>query len=153
MKPKDCSRGCLDCDGRRDCHTAELYPNGETPCVSTAGAGNNIKTKKAALKAARRLKTISGSLLRELQIEIPPERLRNYKRKLAIFEKILSQEWNSKNKIYSIHEPYVYCVAKEKDHKKHGFGSKVCLNFYLGYLLEISSKLLWKRIVIGHLSI
>jgi IS5 family transposase len=43
----------------------------------------------------------------------------------VIFEKILSQEGDSKNKIYSIHEPHVYCVAKGKDHKKYEFGSKV----------------------------
>ena len=79
------------------------------------------------MKAARRLKTISGRLLRELQRKLPPESIKNYERKLAIFEKILSQERDSKNKIYSIHEPHVYCVAKGKDHKKYEFGSKVSI--------------------------
>jgi IS5 family transposase len=88
---------------------------------------NNIKTKKTALKAARRLKTISGRLLRELQRKLPPERLQTYERKLEIFEKILNQERDSKNKIYSVHEPHVYCVAKGKDHKKYEFGSKVSI--------------------------
>jgi IS5 family transposase len=88
---------------------------------------NNIRTKKAALKAGRRLKTISGRLLRELQRKLPPERLSDYEQKLAIFEKILSQQRDSKNKIYSIHEPHVYCVAKGKDHKKYEFGSKVSI--------------------------
>ena len=88
---------------------------------------NNIKTKKTALKAARRLKTISGRLLRELQRKLPAERLQDYEGKLAIFEKVLSQQRDSKNKIYSIHEPHVYCVAKGKDHKKYEFGSKVSI--------------------------
>jgi IS5 family transposase len=88
---------------------------------------NNIKTKKTALKAARRLKTISGRLLRELQKKLPPESLKTYEQRLAIFEKVLSQERDSRNKIYSIHEPHVYCVAKGKDHKKYEFGSKVSI--------------------------
>ena len=73
------------------------------------------------------LKTISGRLLRELQRKLPRERLQTYERKLEIFEKILSQERDSKNKIYSIHEPHVYCVAKGKDRKKYEFGSKVSI--------------------------
>jgi IS5 family transposase len=88
---------------------------------------NNNRTKKTALKAARRLKTISGRLLRELQRKLPPERLKDYERKLELFEKILSQQRDSKNKIYSIHEPHVYCVAKGKDYKKYEFGSKVSI--------------------------
>ena len=88
---------------------------------------NNIRTKKTALKAARRLKTISGRLLRELQRKLLPERLKGYEQKLAIFEKIINQQRDSKNKIYSIHEPHVYCVAKGKDHKKYEFGSKVSI--------------------------
>jgi IS5 family transposase len=48
---------------------------------------NNIGTRKTALKAARRHKTISGSLLRELQKKLPIERLTTYERKLAIYAK------------------------------------------------------------------
>jgi IS5 family transposase len=88
---------------------------------------NYVRTKKRALKAARRLKTISGRLLRELQRKLPEERLSEYEPKLRIFERILSQKRESKNKIYSIHEPHVYCVAKGKDHKKYEFGSKVSI--------------------------
>jgi IS5 family transposase len=79
---------------------------------------NNIRTKMAALKAATRLKTISGRLLRELQRMLSTERLKTSESKLAIFEKTLNQQQGSKNKIYSIHEPQVCCVAKGKDHKK-----------------------------------
>ena len=30
-----------------------------------------------------------------------------------------------KNKIYSLHEPQVYCIAKGKDHKQYEYGNKV----------------------------
>ena len=50
-----------------------------------------------------------------------------YKGKVGIFEKVLSQKRNSKNKIYSLHEPQVYCVSKGKDHKKYEFGAKASI--------------------------
>ena len=37
------------------------------------------------------------------------------------------QKRKDKNKIYSLHEPEVYCISKGKEHKKYEFGSKVCL--------------------------
>ena len=43
---------------------------------------------------------------------------------LTLFNKVLAQEKNSKNKIYSSHEPDVYCVAKGKAHKKYEYGCK-----------------------------
>ena len=35
------------------------------------------------------------------------------------------QERSDKNKLYSLHEPHVVCIAKGKAHKKYEFGSKV----------------------------
>ena len=80
-----------------------------------------------ALRAARRAKTISGTLLREVQRKLPPDGLKPYESKLVIFEKILSQERDSKKKIYSIHESDEYCAAKGKDHKKYESGSKLSI--------------------------
>ena len=88
---------------------------------------NYIRTRKRALKAAKRLKTISGRLLREIGRKLPPEKLSEYEKKLLIFEKVLAQQRDSKKKIYSLHEPHVYCIAKGKDHKKYEFGSKVSI--------------------------
>ena len=38
---------------------------------------------------------------------------------------ILSQQKDSKKKIYSIHEPELVCISKGKEHKKYEFDSKV----------------------------
>ena len=46
---------------------------------------------------------------------------------MEIFEKVLSQTQNSQNKIYSLHEPEVYCISKGKEHKKYEFGSKASI--------------------------
>ena len=85
---------------------------------------NHPKNKKKALAAQRKLKTIAGRLVRELERKLPASSLHQYDRELEIFQRVLSQEKNSKNKIYSIHEPEVYCISKGKDHKKYEFGSK-----------------------------
>jgi IS5 family transposase len=82
------------------------------------------KNRKKALSAQRKLKTIAGRLVRELERKLPAASLLTYAQDIEIYKRILSQEKKSKNKIYSIHEPQVYCISKGKDHKKYEFGSK-----------------------------
>ena len=36
----------------------------------------------------------------------------------------LAQQPHDSDKIYSLHEPHIYCVAKGKEHKKYEFGTK-----------------------------
>ena len=43
---------------------------------------------------------------------------------LSIIKRVLLQEKNSKNKIYSLHEPDVVCISKGKSHKRYEFGNK-----------------------------
>lgn len=47
-----------------------------------------------------------------------------YSELFEIFERVLTQERHTPNKIYSIHEPEVYCIGKGKEHKKYEFGAK-----------------------------
>lgn len=81
------------------------------------------KKKKKALVSGRKIKTIAVRLVRELERK-PPEQT-GWRAELDMFRKVLSQTRQSKNKIYSLHEPEVSCIAKGKDHKKYEFGSKV----------------------------
>jgi IS5 family transposase len=39
----------------------------------------------------------------------------------------LAQKRNSKEKIYSLHEPDVYCLSKGKEHKRYEFGAKASI--------------------------
>jgi IS5 family transposase len=43
----------------------------------------------------------------------------------AHHEKVVAQQKQDKNKIYSLHEPSTSCIAKGKVHKQFEFGSKV----------------------------
>ena len=85
---------------------------------------NHPKRRKKARAAARKIKTIAGRLTRELQRKLPNEVLEQHMELFKIFQRVLQQERNSKNKIYSIHEPEVSCIAKGKDSKPYEFGNK-----------------------------
>jgi len=87
----------------------------------------SIKGKKIAIKAQRHLKTIAGRLVRELNKKLNAKQLKKHEDLLKLFEKIMLQRRESKNKIYSIHEPEIYCISKGKEHKKYEFGTKVSL--------------------------
>jgi IS5 family transposase len=43
---------------------------------------------------------------------------------LTILYRVLKQQRDDKNKVYSIHEPKVLCIAKGKEHKPYEFGNK-----------------------------
>lgn len=83
------------------------------------------KRKKEANAALRKLRTIAGRLVRELERTMNEEALKQYKEQLINFNKVVSQKRLDKNKIYSLHEPTTSCIAKGKAHKKFEFGSKV----------------------------
>jgi IS5 family transposase len=70
------------------------------------------------------LRIIAGILLRELRRELPPYGLfERYQRDFLLYERILAQQLKDTNKIYSLHELQVYCVAKGKDHKQYEYGA------------------------------
>jgi IS5 family transposase len=83
------------------------------------------KRKKQARAALRKLRTIAGRLVRELERELNAAALKHYAEELNNFKKVIVQKREDKNKIYSLHEPGVACIAKGKAHKKFEFGSKV----------------------------
>lgn len=83
--------------------------------------GTHPKRRKKANAAKRKLKTIAGRLVRELERKLPRG---DYVKELELYKKVLAQERNSKHKIYSLHEPEVYCMSKGKAHKKYEYGCK-----------------------------
>lgn len=85
------------------------------------------KNRAKARKAIKRLKTIAGRLVRELERELPASVLDKYAEDFALFHKGLSQKRGGKNKLYSLHEPHVYCMSKGKEHKRYEFGTKVSI--------------------------
>ena len=83
--------------------------------------------RKKARKAVKRLKTIAGRLARECQRQLPAGVVENHAEDFSLFDKGLRQKRGGKNKLYSLHEPHVYCMSKGKEHKRYEFGTKVSI--------------------------
>jgi len=83
----------------------------------------SAKQMKRAAKQTRKLKTYLGRLTRDIQRKAPlmdEELTRLIERSI----RLLKQKRSDKNKLYSVHEPEVRCIAKGKIHKRYEFGSK-----------------------------
>jgi IS5 family transposase len=85
-----------------------------------------VKKSQIVNKYGRRLKTVAGALVRELKRKLPASALKGYEEQFLRYEQVVNQSRKDKNKIYSLHQPQVLCIAKGKAHKKYEFGSKVC---------------------------
>ena len=85
---------------------------------------NHPKRRKKARAALRKIKTIAGRQTRDIERQFDSQQRHKYKELLIIINKILVQKRGDKNKIYSIHEPHVSCIAKGKEAKKFEFGNK-----------------------------
>jgi len=75
-------------------------------------------------RETRKLKTYLGRVIRDIKRKTTQEG-KNMEELIKLAEQLLKQERKSKNKIYSIHEPAVECIAKGKATKKYEFGNKV----------------------------
>ena len=92
-------------------------------CRFAGHPGNRAKARKAV----KRLKTIAGRLVRELERKLPVDVLEALAKKFALFHRGLEQKRGDKHKLYSLHEPHVYCMSKGKEHKRYEFGTKVSI--------------------------
>ena len=80
-----------------------------------------VKERK---KCRRRIKTIAGCLLRDFLRNAGDGAELLYAEELDLIKRVLRQKRRDKNKVYSLHDPDVLCIAKGKAHKKYEFGRK-----------------------------
>lgn len=84
----------------------------------------HVRRRAKARKALKRLRTIAGVLMRELQRRLPEDVLQQEADNFSRYRKVLTQQTKDKNKIYSLHEPDIHCIGKGKDHKPYEYGRK-----------------------------
>ena len=106
------------------------------------------KRAKKARSANKKLQTIANRLLRELDRKLPKEHA--YQEKLSLFEKVANQKRGDKDKIYSLHEPEVYCVAKGKAHKKYEYGVKASVSLTQNTGIIVGAMTFESNIYDGH---
>jgi len=105
----------------------QTYKRTITKLMKAQRFRNHPKNYKKAKRCARKLKTIAARLVRELIRKLPVNHYKRYVGEIKIFKEVLSQKRHSKDKIYSLCEPHVYCIAKGKEHKKYEFGTKASI--------------------------
>jgi transposase, IS5 family len=118
---------CVKISEKEDINQRQTYKRVAKQHLRDAYFGHHPKRKKKAAMARKKLRTIGNRVVRELERKLPEEILKQYETEFSTYKKVLSQEKNSKDKIYSLHEPQTACIAKGKAHKAYEFGTKVAV--------------------------
>ena len=81
------------------------------------------KNMKRHKKAQTRLHRIAFKIYQDLVKQLNPIP-KVYQEELDVLYRVLTQQRDDTNKVYSIHEPEVLCISKGKEHKQYEFGNK-----------------------------
>lgn len=110
----------------RNIQLRQNYSRVAKRALSKQGHYAHAKQYRRARKETKKLKTMLGRVYRDIlrKINEPDDALAKL---LKTAEKLLLQEKNDSNKLYSVHAPEVECIAKGKVHKRYEFGNKVGL--------------------------
>ena len=91
-------------------------------------------------REVKTLRTYLGRVVRDIERKIAsnPTRQGQFAEELSLARRLLKQQRHDRNKLYSLHDPEVECLAKGKAHKHYEFGVKVSIaatnksNFVVG---------------------
>ncbi len=115
---------CIAIADKEDIEVRQRYTRTLKKLLRDQRFRNHPKNKGKAKKADKKIKTIAGRLVRELDRKLPPSLHQSL---LTLFKRVLAQKKTDTGKIYSLHEPHVQCISKGKEHTKYEFGSKVSI--------------------------
>ncbi len=91
-----------------------------------AGRYGHAKQFKRMHRRLRKMRTYVGRLIRDIR-----RKTTGMDEDLATLldraDRIRTQQPKDKNKLYSLHEPDVQCISKDKAHKRYEFGQKVAV--------------------------
>jgi len=82
------------------------------------------KNYKKLQRAQNKLHRIAVKIYRDLVNQLNPIPKEAYYEIFDNLYRVLTQKREDSNKIYSLHEPEVLCIAKGKEHKPYEFGNK-----------------------------
>src|SRR5674536_69257 len=81
------------------------------------------KNFKKHIKAQKKLHRIAFKIYQDLVSQLNPIS-KSYMEEFDVLYRVLTQQRDDKNKVYSIHEPEVLCISKGKEHKQYKFVNK-----------------------------
>lgn len=121
------TRGCNRIAGAEGTAQRQTYVRVSKQLLRDSYNATHPRRAKKAKKARKKLRTIAGRLIRELERELPKEKLELYADYLQLCRKAITRKRKDKNKVYSLHKPPAACIAKGKAHRPYEFGNKVGL--------------------------
>jgi IS5 family transposase len=132
---------CWKMADRNEVKLRRRYGKEVRRCLMLQRWRKDPRKRKSAIRGQRRLRTIAGCLVRELERKLPAAMVESHREKFTLYRRVLNQKPHDKEKVYSLHEPQVYCMAKGKEHKKYEFGSKasVCMTKQSGVIVAAVS--------------
>jgi IS5 family transposase len=117
-----------------------------------SGRYAHAKQYKRMKKATGSLRTYLGRIIRDVQRKTinNPDIATKFSALLDMAIRLKEQKKKDKNKIYSIHEPGVYCIAKGKARNPYEFGAKVSIVTTQKKGIVLTSEALEKNEYDGH---
>ncbi len=112
-------------DRKKENLTLRRSYRGEVKKLLRVISFNRNKNARLRNNAMRRIKTIANALLNEIARKLAQETKAKLDKEPGLYFGAVNQK--RPDKIYSLHEPEAECIAKEKEHKKSEFGTKVAL--------------------------
>ncbi len=108
---------------KRGIELRQSYTRVGKSALISQGRYAHAKQYKRARRKSRKLKTYLGRVMRDIERKATnlDEEILSH---LKLTDRILAQEKQSKNKVYSIHALEVECISKGKAHKRYEFGVK-----------------------------
>lgn len=114
---------CLRIAKKEDIKLKRTYPRETRKIKNALRFSPHPKNFKKRKKLEKRFHRIAIKIYNDLQEQIL-DKTDSYDDQLFLMHDVLTQQKTDSNKIYSLHEPEVHCIAKGKDHKKYEFGNK-----------------------------
>jgi IS5 family transposase len=90
---------------------------------TSAPLARKPENMKKHIKAQKKLHRIAFKIYQDLVNQLNPIP-KTYMSEFDVLYRVLKQQKDDKNKVYSIHEPEVLCISKGKEHKQYEFGNK-----------------------------
>ena len=113
----------------------------------------HAKQFKRLSRGVKTLKNYLGRVVRDVErsIKSSDAQIREqFTNLLSLSKRIINQSQKSKNKVYSIHEPSVYCVSKGKSSNPYEYGCKVQFTLTHKQGLIVSTEALHPNVYDGH---
>lgn len=117
--------GCRRIASREKVVQRQSYTRVSRQLLRDCYNAKNPRRRKKASSSLRKLRTIAGRVVRELERSLSPEGLKRNGELLALYKRVLTQRRSDRDKVYSLHKPYTACIAKGKAAVPYEFGNKV----------------------------